>query len=278
MDRYDTVYRGGTGEYTEKKSRFIAEVYPVVSEEEAFAHLTRDMQKTIIDKKIKFYKFMMPGADGKFNSGALDTIKACGEIFDGFKSISGQCLDTIDFVDGGKVSDKNNKKTVTSTIITQFKTAISDDKVKKATGYTVENRDEAAEKSLSLKEDDTKFYDTDTVDATSKLFDTIRSDYYKLAIATCEVIKSVGDVGKRIKSDSSRMEKSVAHRAKDSNDAKAKIDLEVARVNLKISTICSRISTKVVKTLKCVANGYLIAARGIISCTKASDSNATYEK
>ena len=39
MDRYDTVYRGGAGEYTEKKSRFIAEVYPVVSEEEAFAHL-----------------------------------------------------------------------------------------------------------------------------------------------------------------------------------------------------------------------------------------------
>ena len=39
MDRYDTVYRGGTGEYIEKKSRFIAEVYPVVSEDEAFAHL-----------------------------------------------------------------------------------------------------------------------------------------------------------------------------------------------------------------------------------------------
>lgn len=39
MDRYDTVYRGGTGEYTEKKSRFIAETYPVVSEEEAFSYL-----------------------------------------------------------------------------------------------------------------------------------------------------------------------------------------------------------------------------------------------
>lgn len=39
MDRYDTVYRGGTGEYTEKKSRFIAEVYPVTSEEEAFRYL-----------------------------------------------------------------------------------------------------------------------------------------------------------------------------------------------------------------------------------------------
>lgn len=39
MDRYDTVYRGGKGEYTEKKSRFIAEVYPVASEEEAFTYL-----------------------------------------------------------------------------------------------------------------------------------------------------------------------------------------------------------------------------------------------
>ena len=39
MNRYDTVYRGGKGEYTEKKSRFIAEVYPVVSEEEAFIYL-----------------------------------------------------------------------------------------------------------------------------------------------------------------------------------------------------------------------------------------------
>ncbi len=39
MDRYDTVYRGGTGEYTEKKSRFIAEVYSAASEKEAFYHL-----------------------------------------------------------------------------------------------------------------------------------------------------------------------------------------------------------------------------------------------
>lgn len=41
MDRYDTAYRGGRGEYTEKKSRFIAEVFPVVSEEEAFSHLEK---------------------------------------------------------------------------------------------------------------------------------------------------------------------------------------------------------------------------------------------
>ena len=41
MDRYDTVYRGGTGEYAEKKSRFIAEVFPVNSEEEAFSYLEK---------------------------------------------------------------------------------------------------------------------------------------------------------------------------------------------------------------------------------------------
>lgn len=45
MGRYDTVYRGGTGEYTEKKSRFIAEVYPVSSEEEAFRHLEEVKKK-----------------------------------------------------------------------------------------------------------------------------------------------------------------------------------------------------------------------------------------
>ncbi len=41
MDRYDTVYKGGTGEYAEKKSRFIAEVFPVNSEEEAFSYLEK---------------------------------------------------------------------------------------------------------------------------------------------------------------------------------------------------------------------------------------------
>lgn len=39
MDSYCTVYREGRGELVEKKSRFIARVFPVSSEEEAFAHL-----------------------------------------------------------------------------------------------------------------------------------------------------------------------------------------------------------------------------------------------
>lgn len=39
MDSYRTVYRGGEGEITEKKSRFIAEVYPISSEEEAMEYL-----------------------------------------------------------------------------------------------------------------------------------------------------------------------------------------------------------------------------------------------
>ena len=39
MECYRTVYKCGEGEIVEKKSRFIAEVYPVTGEEEAFAHL-----------------------------------------------------------------------------------------------------------------------------------------------------------------------------------------------------------------------------------------------
>ena len=39
MNYYHTVSAGGEGEIVEKKSRFIAEVYPVAHEGEAFAHL-----------------------------------------------------------------------------------------------------------------------------------------------------------------------------------------------------------------------------------------------
>ena len=35
MEIYHTIYKGGNGEIVEKKSRFIAEVHPVTSEEEA---------------------------------------------------------------------------------------------------------------------------------------------------------------------------------------------------------------------------------------------------
>ena len=45
MDRYDTVYRGGNGEVVEKKSRFIAEVYPVSSEDEAMGYLEQTKKK-----------------------------------------------------------------------------------------------------------------------------------------------------------------------------------------------------------------------------------------
>ncbi len=39
MDSYSTVYTAGTGEIVEKKSRFIAQIFPVSSEEEAFSYL-----------------------------------------------------------------------------------------------------------------------------------------------------------------------------------------------------------------------------------------------
>ena len=39
MSCYHTVSVGGKGEIIEKKSRFIAEVYPVSDDDEAFVHL-----------------------------------------------------------------------------------------------------------------------------------------------------------------------------------------------------------------------------------------------
>ena len=45
MECYHTVYTEGTGEIVEKKSRFIAEVFPVSNEEEAFAHLEEIRKK-----------------------------------------------------------------------------------------------------------------------------------------------------------------------------------------------------------------------------------------
>lgn len=47
MECYHTVYTEGTGEIVEKKSRFIAEVFPVSNEEEAFAHLEEIRKKTL---------------------------------------------------------------------------------------------------------------------------------------------------------------------------------------------------------------------------------------
>ncbi len=40
-DPYKILYRGGTGEIVEKKSRFIAHTFPVRTEEEALGHLAR---------------------------------------------------------------------------------------------------------------------------------------------------------------------------------------------------------------------------------------------
>ena len=45
MECYHTVKDAGTGEITEKKSRFIADVFPVLTEEEAFAHLEEIRKK-----------------------------------------------------------------------------------------------------------------------------------------------------------------------------------------------------------------------------------------
>ena len=71
MDRYDTVYRGGTGEYTEKKSRFIEEVYSVSCEEEAFAYL-EEVKKRYWDARHHCWAYVIgrnPGSERMSDDG-----------------------------------------------------------------------------------------------------------------------------------------------------------------------------------------------------------------
>ena len=57
MNRYNTVYRGGVGEITEKKSRFIAEVFPATSEEEAMGYL-EEVKKRYWDARHHCWAFV----------------------------------------------------------------------------------------------------------------------------------------------------------------------------------------------------------------------------
>ena len=47
MEIYHTIYKGGDGEIVEKKSRFIAEVHPVTSEEEAMENFRADKKAVL---------------------------------------------------------------------------------------------------------------------------------------------------------------------------------------------------------------------------------------
>ncbi len=59
---YDTVYTGGVGEIVEKKSRFIAQVFPVKTEEEVM-QLLETARKKYWDARHNCYAFIL-GADG----------------------------------------------------------------------------------------------------------------------------------------------------------------------------------------------------------------------
>jgi len=56
LDRYQTVYIGGEGEITEKKSRFIATVRPVTREEDALAFI-EEMRKKYWDARHNCYAY-----------------------------------------------------------------------------------------------------------------------------------------------------------------------------------------------------------------------------
>ena len=56
LTEYKTIYEGGIGEITEKKSRFIATVRPVETEEDALAFL-EEMKKKYWDARHNCYVY-----------------------------------------------------------------------------------------------------------------------------------------------------------------------------------------------------------------------------
>lgn len=63
MQSYVTIYQGGQGEIVEKKSRFIAQVFPVETEEEA-AGIIEETKKKYWDARHNCYAFVL-GAGGE---------------------------------------------------------------------------------------------------------------------------------------------------------------------------------------------------------------------
>lgn len=71
MDSYRTVYAEGRGEITEKKSRFIAQIFPIASEEEALAHLEA-VKKQYWDAKHHCWAYIIgrnPGSERMSDDG-----------------------------------------------------------------------------------------------------------------------------------------------------------------------------------------------------------------
>lgn len=65
MTSYDTVYTGGSDEIVEKKSRFIAQVFPVETEEEV-AQVLETTRKKYWDARHNCYAFVL-GANGEIS-------------------------------------------------------------------------------------------------------------------------------------------------------------------------------------------------------------------
>ena len=65
MQSYVTVYQGGEGEIVEKKSRFIAQVFPVETEEET-ARIIEETKKKYWDARHNCYAFVL-GAGGEIS-------------------------------------------------------------------------------------------------------------------------------------------------------------------------------------------------------------------
>ncbi len=60
MESYQTVYKGGSGEYIEKKSRFIGEIFPINSEEEAIEYIEQ-VRKHYWDARHHCFAYVING-------------------------------------------------------------------------------------------------------------------------------------------------------------------------------------------------------------------------
>ena len=84
LEKYKTVYEGGEGEMVEKKSRFIATVRPVSTEEEALAFIEENNElvdeKFIPINKVRWLKDELKESNKLFKKYFLNKLKKFNNI------------------------------------------------------------------------------------------------------------------------------------------------------------------------------------------------------
>ena len=80
QEEYKTVYRGGEGEIVEKKSRFIATVRPVHSEEEVLAFI-EEVKKKYWDARHNCFAYVIGDAGCAYRGRSSRYGGCCDQVF-----------------------------------------------------------------------------------------------------------------------------------------------------------------------------------------------------